>query len=223
MWVIQSHDSIDITLPHMISHNVTWSVDVVCFLIGYIEQYTALPQLLADLSSWIQNGRITASSHESLQLDQAQNYHSRWTVIFFCECISSWFVSTVCSLTHTHTHASLHSVKQLNCFSHTNTHAHIQSTFSLNNTLSANNIAVVTEGVSSFRDKDNVATMDGLFVPEVRVYMLNMYPRHARRVLCAVSETTCSFDGRVDKALLRSAPALIGRLLSWQLATYTSH
>lgn len=49
------------------------------------------------------------------------------------------------------------------------------------------NITVVTEGITVFQSSDNVYHMDELFVPEVRIYFLNMYPHHARRIMCRVS------------------------------------
>ena len=49
------------------------------------------------------------------------------------------------------------------------------------------NITVIREGVTTFQTGDNVYTMAELFEPEVRIYVLNMYPRHARRIICRVS------------------------------------
>ena len=49
------------------------------------------------------------------------------------------------------------------------------------------NITVVTEGITLFQSSDNVYHMAELFIPEVRIYFLNMYPRHARRIMCRVS------------------------------------
>ncbi len=49
------------------------------------------------------------------------------------------------------------------------------------------NLTVVTEGITMFQSSDNVYHMAELFVPEVRIYFLNMYPRHARRIMCRVS------------------------------------
>ena len=50
------------------------------------------------------------------------------------------------------------------------------------------NITVVTEGITTFQSSDNVYHMAELFEPEVRIYVLNMYPHHARRIMCKVSE-----------------------------------
>ena len=49
------------------------------------------------------------------------------------------------------------------------------------------NITVVTAGIITFRSSDNIYHMAELFEPEVRIYFLNMYPRHARRIMCRVS------------------------------------
>ena len=51
------------------------------------------------------------------------------------------------------------------------------------------NITVVTDGITTFQSSDNVYHMAELFQPEVRIYFLNMYPRHARRIMCRVSWT----------------------------------
>ena len=49
------------------------------------------------------------------------------------------------------------------------------------------NITIVTEGITTFQSSGNVYDMAELFEPEVRIYVLNMYPRHARRIMCKVS------------------------------------
>ena len=49
------------------------------------------------------------------------------------------------------------------------------------------NITVVAEGITSFQSSDNVYHMPELFEPEVRIHFLNMYPCHARRIMCRVS------------------------------------
>ena len=49
------------------------------------------------------------------------------------------------------------------------------------------NITVVAEGITSFQSSDNVYYMPELFEPEVRIHFLNMYPCHARRIMCRVS------------------------------------
>jgi len=48
-------------------------------------------------------------------------------------------------------------------------------------------IMVDMNGTTIFRIGDNVATKENLFSSEIRVYILNMYSIHARRVMCAVS------------------------------------
>ncbi len=40
---------------------------------------------------------------------------------------------------------------------------------------------------------DPQGALDNVFTAEVRVYMLNMYPQHARRVYCEVSVCACAW------------------------------
>lgn len=54
----------------------------------------------------------------------------------------------------------------------------------LNNVLEEADITVDTY---SFASSTNFTSVEELFSPEIRIYFLNMYSDHARRVLCAVS------------------------------------
>jgi hypothetical protein len=49
------------------------------------------------------------------------------------------------------------------------------------------NISVVATGTNLFESSTNLMNATDIFQPEVRIYFLNMYSNHARRVLCAVS------------------------------------
>ncbi|XP_064382160.1 gamma-aminobutyric acid type B receptor subunit 1-like [Halichondria panicea] len=57
------------------------------------------------------------------------------------------------------------------------------STETLYRTLNGFGVTVVRDG-GSLISSNSESSLNDLFTPEVRVYMLNMYPRHARRVLC---------------------------------------
>lgn len=64
----------------------------------------------------------------------------------------------------------------------------MQSADILNRDMADNNIIIDANGTTLFKTNSNVtASGNNLFSPEVRIYFLNMYPYHARRVLCAVS------------------------------------
>ena len=71
------------------------------------------------------------------------------------------------------------------------THTHTQSTETLYRTLNGFGVTVVRDG-GSLISSNSESSLNDLFTPEVRVYMLNMYPRHARRVLCEVSGVSYS-------------------------------
>ena len=55
--------------------------------------------------------------------------------------------------------------------------------------LESENITVVMNGTTLFSSDENVTNKTDLYEPEVRIYFLNMYSLHARRILCAVSST----------------------------------
>ena len=65
-----------------------------------------------------------------------------------------------------------------------------QSVSALKNDLSAPevNMTVVDDGITTFSTQTNVfnLTESQLFPNEIRVYFLNMYPVHARRIMCRV-------------------------------------
>lgn len=54
--------------------------------------------------------------------------------------------------------------------------------------LTAINITVDTNGTTVFFTRSNVSELSEseLFSEEIRVYVLNMYPTHARRIMCKV-------------------------------------
>ena len=54
--------------------------------------------------------------------------------------------------------------------------------------LTAANITVDMSGTTMFLTQSNVSnlTESELFPEEVRIYFLNMYPTHARRIMCRV-------------------------------------
>lgn len=53
--------------------------------------------------------------------------------------------------------------------------------------LEERNITIDTSGNTSFPTDRNVTNMTGYYGPETRIYFLNMYSIHARRLLCTVS------------------------------------
>lgn len=53
--------------------------------------------------------------------------------------------------------------------------------------LEEENITIVMDGTNSFASSTNLVNVTDIFPPEVRIYFLNMYSSHARRILCAVS------------------------------------
>jgi len=52
------------------------------------------------------------------------------------------------------------------------------------------NKTVITEGTTTFKSSQNISSDENLYVPEVRIYFLNMYSVHARRLLCNVCNYT---------------------------------
>ena len=75
-------------------------------------------------------------------------------------------------------------------FSHT-----LQSGNVLKNDLKSININV-TINETTFTTQSNVfnQTDSDLFPAEIRVYILNMYPLHARRIMCKVRERNAYFQ-----------------------------
>lgn len=63
----------------------------------------------------------------------------------------------------------------------------IQGTQVLVEMLEDVNITVVENGTISFSSSTNFEEVTDFFEPELRIYFLNMYSNHARRILCAVS------------------------------------
>ena len=63
----------------------------------------------------------------------------------------------------------------------------------LKNDLSASEINMTVVNVTTFSTQTNVfnLTESELFPEEVRVYFLNMYPVHARRIMCRVRLHDC--------------------------------
>lgn len=53
--------------------------------------------------------------------------------------------------------------------------------------LKERNIAVDRNGTTSFTSSSDVTDVTGFYQPEVRIYFLNMYSIHARRLICNVS------------------------------------
>jgi len=62
------------------------------------------------------------------------------------------------------------------------------TTEELQSGLSNASILVDMNGTTIFRTDENVAAKSNLFRPEIRVYLLNMYSTHARRIMCAAVE-----------------------------------
>ena len=60
------------------------------------------------------------------------------------------------------------------------------------------NVTVATGGTTVFSSQSNVfnLTESELFPEEIRVYFLNMYPTHARRIMCRVRCTCAVYINR---------------------------
>ena len=67
-------------------------------------------------------------------------------------------------------------------------HLNVKSTEVLLTELENSSIVVNRNGTTRFSLKDNLMERSDLFQPEIRIYFLNMYPKHARRILCMVRE-----------------------------------
>ena len=53
--------------------------------------------------------------------------------------------------------------------------------------LQERNISIDMNGRNSFVASENIRDIKGFYQPDVRIYFLNMYSIHARRLLCKVS------------------------------------
>lgn len=78
----------------------------------------------------------------------------------------------------------------------------------LMNELVEQNITIVSNGTTSFASSTNIKNDSSIFEPEVRIYFLNMYSNHARRVLCAVSIGKAGLGRLIDQIISLQAANL---------------